>query len=115
MKGRAATANVDIVAVESDVDRADRRRFAGAFGDEAPQPVRERDAPGLDADERDPSEVGIPLDDLVRDPRERPPEGLVVEEDGSRRDLGHAQGAQGPTGMRACSVIRLLSGLTGPG
>jgi hypothetical protein len=41
--------------------------------------VRERHAARLDAHERDVLEIGIPLDDLVRDARERPGDCLAVQ------------------------------------
>ena len=56
-------------------------RLAGALLDQAREPLRERDAAGLDADERDLAEVRVPLDDLVRDARERPRERVCVEKD----------------------------------
>jgi hypothetical protein len=115
MAGRAAAAHLDVVAVEGDVDGAERGRFAGALLDEPAQALCERDTPGLDADERDPREVGVGLDDLVCDPRERPAKAFVVEEEGSRRRLHRAHDAGGAEGMWAGSFIRLLSGLTGPG
>jgi hypothetical protein len=34
----------------------------------------------VDADQRDPREVGVALDDLVRDPRQRPRDGLGIED-----------------------------------
>jgi hypothetical protein len=77
--------------------------------------VRERHAARLDADECDLLEVGVALDDLVRNPRQRPPDRLGVEKDLSGRDPRLAQ--RRPVledGLRADSFIRLLSGLTGP-
>jgi hypothetical protein len=41
----------------------------------------ERHAAGVDADERNPGEVGVPLDDLVRDPRQRLRDRVRVQED----------------------------------
>jgi hypothetical protein len=46
----------------------------------------------VDADERDPGQVGVPLDDLVRDPRQRLADRLGVEDRRSRRGV-RAQGA----------------------
>ena len=86
MPRRAATPDLDVVAVEGDVDRAEIGRRAGALLDQPAQTVRERDAARLDPDERDAGEVRIRLDDLVRDPRQRPPERVGIEEDGSRRE-----------------------------
>ena len=54
---------------------------SAALGDEPPEPRRERDAARLDADERDAAEVVVPLDELVRDARERPRDRLGVEQD----------------------------------
>src|ERR687888_208840 len=78
---RLAAAHLDVVAVEGDVDRAERGRDPGALLDQPPQALRERHAAGVDADERDVVEVGVPFDDLVGDPGERPVEGGLVEED----------------------------------
>src|SRR6266550_3038001 len=73
-----ATAHLDVVAVERDVDRAEIGRSAGSLLDQSSQAVRERHAARLDADERDAGEIGIRLDDLVRDPRQRPPERVGI-------------------------------------
>ena len=56
------------------------------------QPLRERHAARVDADERDPREVGVALDDLVRDPSERPRDRLGIEDSLRCRGL-RAQGA----------------------
>ena len=50
---RLAPAHLDVVAVEGDVDRAERDLAAAELGDQAPQALRERDAARVDADERD--------------------------------------------------------------
>src|SRR5947199_352013 len=71
---RAAAADLDVVAIEGDVDGAERGRLAGPLLDQAPEPLRERDTAGLDPDERHAAEVGVRLDDLVGDPGERPAE-----------------------------------------
>src|SRR5207248_6237519 len=55
---RLAAAHLDVVAVEGDVDGAERGRDAGTLLDEPPQSLRERHAAGVDADERDVVEVG---------------------------------------------------------
>ena len=57
------------------------------------EPLGERDAARVDADEREPAEVVVALDDLVRDARERAREGLGVQQ-GLRRCRGRG---------RACS------------
>ena len=71
---RLAAADGDVVAVEGDVDGAERGRVAGALLDQPGEPVRERDAAGLDADEGELVELRVALDDLVRDARQRPGE-----------------------------------------
>ena len=53
----------------------------GLVGDECPEPARERDAAGVDADERERVEFGVALDELVRDAGERPFERARVEQD----------------------------------
>src|SRR4051812_21707607 len=65
--GRLAAADADVVAIEGDVARAEGRRFVGALLDQAREPLRERDAARLDADECHLAEIGVRLDDLVRD------------------------------------------------
>src|SRR5262249_51212817 len=50
---RAPLAHVDVVAVEGDVELAEVELDAGALRDQAPQPLRERDAARVDADEGD--------------------------------------------------------------
>jgi hypothetical protein len=62
----------------------------------------------VDPDERDPLELGIALDDLVRNPRERALDRLGIEDSLGFRGL-RAQGA-----LRALLTFRLLSGLSGP-
>src|SRR4029453_3389937 len=71
-----AVADVDVVAVKGDVQRAHGQVHPAPLLDEAPEPRCEGRTPRLDADERDPLETGTgrrgaPLDDLVRDARER--------------------------------------------
>ena len=78
---RLAVADVDVVAVEGDVELAEVELEAGALGDQAAEPLGERHAARVDADERDGVEVVVALDDLVRDPRERALDRLAVEQD----------------------------------
>ena len=111
---RLAAADAHVVAIEGDVDGAECRRRAGALADQAREPLRKRHAARLDADERDVGDVGIGLDDLVRDPRERPRERVGIEENLSGC-LHRAHSAAGIDGAGACVIIRLLSGLAGPG
>ena len=53
LRRRLAAAHEDVVAVEGDVELAEVELDAGALGDQAAQPLRERDAARVDADERD--------------------------------------------------------------
>ena len=75
-----AAADGDVVAVEGDVDGAERGLDSGALGDEAREPPRERYAAGLDPDERELVELRIALDDLVGDSRKGPRQPVGVEE-----------------------------------
>ncbi len=87
--------------MEGDVDRSERDLLPGELLDQPPEPLRERDTSRVDADEGDAAEVGVALDDLVRDADEGAPERLAVE--------------QKLSGLIRSSHDRLLSGLTGPG
>ena len=80
VKRRLAAADAHIVAIKGDVDRTERRRLAGPVLDQAGQPLRQRHAAGLDADERDLAELRIRLDDLVGDTRERSRKPVGVEQ-----------------------------------
>ena len=90
---RLAAAHLDVVAVEGDVELAERKLDAGALGDQPAEALRERDAAAVDADERDLVEVVVPLDDLVRDAGERPVDRLGVEDDLPCRHARLGQGA----------------------
>jgi hypothetical protein len=83
---RLAPADGDVVAVKGDVDGAVGDLDTAELLDQAAQPLRERDAAGVDADQRDPVEVRVALDDLVRDPGEGPRKSLGVQEDSARGD-----------------------------
>jgi aminopeptidase len=98
-------AHVDVVAVEGDVELSERDLATGEVGDPTPKAVRERDTSRVDPDERNPVELGVPLDDLVRDPGERPLDGLFVEENGFALGVRHAHACR-RTRARAGSVIR---------
>jgi len=91
-----ARADVDVVAVEGDVELSERDLGPREVGDPPPQPLRERDAARVDPDERDPLEVRVALDDLVRDPRQRALDRLGVED---RLRCG---------GLRAYGALRAL-------
>src|SRR5581483_6576564 len=102
---RFAAADLDVVAVEGDVDGAEVDVRACEVLDQAAEPLRERDAAGVDADERDPVEVGVALEDLVGDAMKRPVEGFRIEEDA----------LVGWRVRRLTQDWQLLSGLAGPG
>jgi hypothetical protein len=87
---------VDVVAVEGDVELAERDLGAGQLLDAAAQALGERDAARVDADEGDALEIGVPLDDLVRDPRQRSLDRLGIED------------SLGFRGLRAQSALRAL-------
>ena len=110
---RLAAANANVVAIEGDVDRAEVRRLAGALLDQPGEALCEWNAARLDPDEGDLVQAGVRLDDLVRDARERPRKRVGVEES-LARGLHRAHSAGSVAGIRACVVIRLLPGLTGP-
>jgi hypothetical protein len=62
----------EVVAVEGDIERPDRQPFALVLGDRIRQSVGQRHAAALDADEHELGRPGVLLDDLVRDPHDRP-------------------------------------------
>src|SRR5262249_60605911 len=82
---RRRAADVDVVAVEGDVELAEVELEAGALLDQPAEALGERDAAGVDPDERDRVELVVPLDDLVGDARERPLDGLGVEQNPTGR------------------------------
>jgi len=106
--GRLAGADVDVVAVKGDVELAEDDLGAGELGDPTAQALCDRYATRVDPDQRDPLELGVPLDDLVRDPRQRALDRLGIEDSLRFRGL-RAQGA-----LRALLTLGLLSGLSGP-
>ena len=57
----------DVVPVEGDVDGTERDLLPAPLLDQTGEPLRERDAAGMDADERQAAEVVVALDDLMRD------------------------------------------------
>ena len=103
-----AAANVDVVAVKGDVELSERDLAPTEVGDAAAQPLRQRDSARVDADERDALELGVALDDLVGDARQRALDCLDVE------DRRRCRGSRGYGALRAMLNLRLLSGLTGP-
>src|SRR5215208_236552 len=87
------TSDVDVVAVEGDVERPEREFDVGSLGDQPPKPMGDRDSACMDPDERGPVELRIPLDDLVRDANEGALDRLGVEEDLRGRQPGRGQSA----------------------
>ena len=103
MERRRPAPDENVVAVERDVDRTERGLDPTPLGDERLEPPRERDASRVDADESEARHVVVALDQLVRESRKRPPEGVFVE------DLARPA-ARGGIGLHRT----LLPGLTGP-
>ncbi len=103
---RLAAAHEHVVAVEGDVDRAELELDAASLGHELLQPPGERDAARVDSDEREPLEVVVPLDQLVRQPRHRARERVRVE------DLARAF-ARRRSGLHRCSFPASLDRLKG--
>ena len=77
---------------------------ARALGDERPQAVGERDAAGVDADERELVEVGVALDQLVRDPGERSLDCRRVEQDLGRLAAGGVHRHRSPFRPRCAGL-----------
>ena len=72
----------EVVAVEGDVEVAERHLGAGQLADQGVQAAGEDGAAGVDADERErPRRAGVLLDDLVRDPHQRAAQIVAVEDD----------------------------------
>jgi len=71
-----------VVAVERDIDRAERKidAFVRAYG--LANPRGERVATRADADDREKGKIALALDDLVRDPRDGPPDIVRTEQRG---------------------------------
>jgi hypothetical protein len=96
MARRLAGANMDVVSMERDVQLAEGDPGAGQLLDAAAQPLGDRDTARMDADQGDALEVGVALDDLVRDPGERALDRLGIED-----SLGFG-------GLRAQGALRAL-------
>jgi hypothetical protein len=86
---------VHVVAVKGDVELAEGDLRAAQLLDALPQPLRKGDAARVDADERDALQVGVALDDFVRDPRQRAPDRIGVE------DRARCRGFRGYGPLRA--------------
>ena len=81
MDDRRAAAQRHVVAVEGDVEVAERHLDLVQLGEQLAQPGGEHGAAAVDADERELLRLSPVLDDLVRDARERSPHVVVVEDD----------------------------------
>jgi hypothetical protein len=100
VQGTVAAADDDVVPMEGDVDAPELDLDTAEIRDQPPEALGQRHAAGLDPDERDQREVGVALDDLVRDAGDRPVERLRIQKDTPCIDMR--------------SHKRLLSGLAGP-
>src|SRR5205823_3820677 len=98
---RLAAAHLDVVAVERDVQGAEVDLDAREVLDQAAQALRERNSARVDADERDPLEIGVALDDLVGDALERPLQRLRVEDLPCGRHSGSAHVAEAAAAISA--------------
>jgi hypothetical protein len=96
MARRLAGADVDVVSMECDVQLAERDLGAGQLLDAPAQALGDRDPARVDADQCDALEIGVRLDDLVRDPRQRALDRLGIED------------SLGFRGLRAQSALRAL-------
>ena len=76
----AGAAGRDVVAVEGDVEVAERDLGLEQVLDEAVQAAREDGAATMDADQRD-LVVGVLLDDLMGDPHQGAAHVVMVEDD----------------------------------
>src|SRR4051812_34840877 len=119
---RMAGAHVHVVAVEGDVELAEGELVARPLLDESAEPLRDRNAAGVDADERHGVELLVPLDDLVRDAGKRAPDRFVIQQDFPRRCDGRVRhstpfrplwtglkGRYGPHSSRSDRTARLDS------
>ena len=71
----------DVVAVEGDVDVADRQLCPGQLAEDGVKATGQHRAPGVDANDREPRGLRVLLGDLVGDPPQRSPQVLVLEDD----------------------------------
>ena len=78
---RGGRLGADVVAVEGDVEVADRQLGAGQLAEEGVQAAGQDGAAGVDADDRQALGIGVLLGDLVGDPPQRSPQIVVLEHD----------------------------------
>ena len=77
----AGLAVVDVVAVERDVEVAERHLEPGQLADQRMQPLAQDGAAGVDADQRETIGTRVLLDDLVGDPHQGAAQIVTVEDD----------------------------------
>ena len=78
---RGGRLGADVVAVEGDVEVADRQLGPGQLAEEDVQAAGEHGAAGVDADDREPLGIRVLLGDLVGDPPQRSPQIVVLQHD----------------------------------
>ncbi len=67
-----------VVAVKGDVDGAECHFDPGEFGNQPAQALCQRDTACMNANKSELLELGVSLDDLVRDPHEGAPERIAI-------------------------------------
>ena len=77
----AGRLGADVVAVEGDVDVADRQLGRGQLAEEGVEAAGEDRAAGVDADDREVRGLGVLLGDLMGDPPQRSPQIVVLQHD----------------------------------
>src|SRR5215204_1480886 len=110
-----AATDLDVVAVEGDVQRAEIELSSGEILDQAAEPMRQRDAARLDADERHSVERRVALDDLVGDAAEALGDRRQASEtrsSGSLRDsIASIAASSDPSGTRIfCGAFSISAG-----
>ncbi len=75
----AGRAILDVVAVEGDVEVAERDLAAEVLADQRVQPLRDHRPAGVDPDQRQPVGFGVLLDDLMGDPNQGSPQVIAIE------------------------------------
>jgi hypothetical protein len=76
----ASATHMEIIAMEGDVDRAERDLDVGEVRDQTSETLGQGHTSRMDADECDSIEIIVALDDLVRDARRRPAQRLSIEQ-----------------------------------
>ncbi len=95
----------DVVPVEGNVEGPDRHGDTFEGGDRVGEPPGQRDPPGVHPDEHDRLGAVIAFDDLVRDPRQRPPEVGSVEDARAEDEIGIGSGARRDTTLAALARV----------